>query len=175
MYQCQGDDNWIALTARDEYQWQKFCQAIGNPSLTSKTEFSTLEQRKKNEDALDKLITEWTLMHTADEIEVILRKEGIPCNIVEKASDIYKDPQLASRNYFTSLEHPVMGMQKYEAQGCFILSKTPREIKTPSPTVGEHNEYVFKELLKMSDDEIAEFIIDGSITSEFVGRMTSSF
>jgi crotonobetainyl-CoA:carnitine CoA-transferase CaiB-like acyl-CoA transferase len=175
VYQCQGDDNWIALTARDEYQWQKFCQAIGNPTLTSKTEFSTLEQRKKNEDALDKLITEWTLMHTADEIEVILQKEGIPCNIVEKASDIYKDPQLASRNYFTSLEHPVMGMQKYEAQGCFILSKTPREIKTPSPTVGEHNEYVFKELLKMSDDEIAEFIIDGSITSEFVGRMTSSF
>jgi crotonobetainyl-CoA:carnitine CoA-transferase CaiB-like acyl-CoA transferase len=68
-----------------------------------------------------------------------------------------------------------MGKPKYDAQGCFILSKTPRELTRASPLVGEHNEYVFKELLKMSDDEIAEHLIDGSITTEFIGKMTSSF
>lgn len=175
VYKCQGEDNWVALTVGDENEWKNFCLAVDNPSLALKAEFATLEQRKKNEDALDKLITDWTLTHTAEKVEAILQKAGVPCNVVEKASDIYQDPQLASRNYFTTLEHPTMGMQKYEAQGCFLLSKTPREIKTPSPTVGEHNEYVFKELLKMSDDEIAEFIIDGSITTEFIGSISSSF
>jgi benzylsuccinate CoA-transferase BbsF subunit len=68
-----------------------------------------------------------------------------------------------------------MGKQKYEPQSCFILSKTPREQVRPSPCVGEHNEYVFKELLGMSDDEIAEHIIDGSITTEMQGKMVSSF
>ena len=175
VYKCQGEDNWVALTVGDEDQWENFCLAVGNPGLELKAEFATLEQRKKNEDALDKLITDWTLTHTAEKVEAILQKAGVPCSIVEKASDIYKDPQLASRNYFTTLEHPTMGLQKYEAQGCFLLSKTPREIKTPSPTVGEHNEYVFKELLKMSDDEIADFIVDGSITTEFIGSISSSF
>ncbi len=175
VYKCQGEDNWVALTVGDEDQWENFCLAIGNSGLALKKEFSTLEERKKNEDALDKLITDWTLTHTAEKVVSIMQKAGVPSNEVEKASDIYKDPQLASRNYFTSLEHPTMGLQKYEAQGCFLLSKTPREIKTPSPIVGEHNEYVFKELLKMSDDEIAEFIIDGSITTEFIGSISSSF
>jgi crotonobetainyl-CoA:carnitine CoA-transferase CaiB-like acyl-CoA transferase len=68
-----------------------------------------------------------------------------------------------------------MGLQKYAQQGCFILSKTPRDLHMPSPCVGEHNEYVFKDLLKMTDEEIADHLIDGSITTEFVGKMTSSF
>jgi crotonobetainyl-CoA:carnitine CoA-transferase CaiB-like acyl-CoA transferase len=45
----------------------------------------------------------------------------------------------------------------------------------PSPCLGEHNEYVFKELLGMSDDEIAEHIIDGSITTEMAGPMNTTF
>jgi crotonobetainyl-CoA:carnitine CoA-transferase CaiB-like acyl-CoA transferase len=39
----------------------------------------------------------------------------------------------------------------------------------PSPCLGEHNEYVFKELLGLTDDEIAEHIIEGSITTEMPG------
>jgi crotonobetainyl-CoA:carnitine CoA-transferase CaiB-like acyl-CoA transferase len=158
-----------------EEEWPKFCKAIGNPGLATQKDYANLAQRKKNEDALEKLVTAWTLQHSAEEIEATLQKAGVPANVVEKPSDIYLDPQLEARKYFTPMEHPTMGKQKYEAQGCFILSKTPRQITMPSPCVGEHNEYVFKELLKMSDDEIAEYLIDGSITTEFVGKMTSSF
>ena len=92
-----------------------------------------------------------------------------------RPSDVYKDPQLAARHYFTPLEHAVMGVQKFEPQSCFILSKAPREITIPSPCLGEHNEYVFKELLGMSDDEIAEHIIDGSITTELAEPMKTTF
>jgi crotonobetainyl-CoA:carnitine CoA-transferase CaiB-like acyl-CoA transferase len=175
VYQCQGDDNWVALGVMNEEQWPVFCQAIGNTALAANKDYATLIQRKKNEDALDKIVTAWTVTHTAEEVEKILQKAGIPSNIVEKPSDIYKDSQLESRHYFTPLEHPFMGLQKYEAQACFILSKTPRTLSMPSPCVGEHNEYVFKELLKMSDDEIAEHIIDGSITTEMEGKLTASF
>jgi crotonobetainyl-CoA:carnitine CoA-transferase CaiB-like acyl-CoA transferase len=55
------------------------------------------------------------------------------------------------------------------------MSKTPRELNKPSPLIGEHNEYVFKELLGMTDDEIAEHIIDGSITTELAGPMKTTF
>jgi crotonobetainyl-CoA:carnitine CoA-transferase CaiB-like acyl-CoA transferase len=175
IFQCQGDDRWIAISVMDETQWQKFCHAIGDPSLARLDKYASLAQRKANEDSLEALVSSWTASRPVEEIESILQADGIPCNPVEKASDIYGDPQMAHRHYFTPLLHPVMGEQKYEAQACFILSKTPRELHMPSPCVGEHNEYVFKELLKMSDDEIAENIIDGSITTEFTGKISSSF
>jgi benzylsuccinate CoA-transferase BbsF subunit len=175
VYQCKGDDRWVAISVLDEEQWPKFCQAIGNPALAKHKDFANLALRKKNEDALDKLVTAWTSTLATEEVEAILQKTGVPSNMVERASDIYVDPQLESRHYFTALEHSAMGRQKYEAQACFILSKTPREIVTPSPCVGEHNECVFKDLIGMNDDELAEHIIDGSITTECVGGMTSSF
>ena len=93
------------------------------------------------------------------EAEAILQKAGVPCHIVSRPSDVYKDPQLAARKYFTPLEHAVMGVQKFEPQACFIMSKTPRELTKPSPLIGEHNEYVFKELLGMSDDEVKQLCI----------------
>lgn len=175
VFQCKGDDNWVAISVMNEEQWQMFCLAIGNPSLATNQEYSTLARRKANEDTLDRMVTEWTLNHESEEIEQILQKAGIPSNKVERPSDIYKDPQLENRHYFVPLEHEVMGRQMYYYQPCFILSKTPRDIHMPSPCVGEHNEYVFKELLGMNDDEIADHIIDGSITTEFTTKISSSF
>ena len=175
VFQCKGDDRWVAISVMNEEQWQKFGQVMGNPALATQKKYATLAQRKKNEEELEKLVNAWTLNYTAEEAEQILQKAGIPSNVVEKPSDIYKDPQIEHRHYFTQLEHPFMGKQKYESQGCFILSKTPRLLDRPSPCLGEHNEYVFKELLKMTDEEIAEHLIKGSITSEFTGTITSSF
>ncbi len=175
VYPCKGDDRWAAISVMDEAQWQTFCKVIGNPALANDKTYITLADKKKNEDELDKLVADWTLQHTPEEVEQLLQKAGIPANAVERPSDIYKDPQIAHRKYFTELEHPFMGKQKYEAQACFIMSKTPRLLDRPSPCLGEHNEYVFKELLKMTDDEIAEAIIDGGVTTEFTQKISSSF
>jgi benzylsuccinate CoA-transferase BbsF subunit len=175
VFQCKGDDRWVSISVVSEEQWQKFCRTIGNPVLAANKNFATLTERKKNEEALEKLVTVWTLQHTAEEVEQLLQKAGIPSNIVERPSDIYKDSQIEHRHYFTPLKHSFMGKQKYEAQACFILSETPRYIDKPSPCLGEHNEYVFKELLKMTDDEIAESIISGGVTTEFTEKITSSF
>jgi benzylsuccinate CoA-transferase BbsF subunit len=175
VFQCQGDDRWVAISVMNENEWVAFCNAIGQPDLASNPAYATLNDRKNHEDALEKLVTDWTLTHTAQEVENILQQAGVPVHIVSRPSDVYKDPQLAARKYFTPLDHAAMGVQKFEPQACFILSKTPRELTMPSPLLGEHNEYVFKELLGMSDDEIAEHIIDGSITTEMAGPMNTTF
>ena len=166
VFQCRGNDNWVAIAVLNENQWQSFCQAIDNPSLCVQADYATLANRKQNEESLEKLVTAWTMGRTAEEAETVLQQFGVPAHKVEKPVDVYGDPQLASRNYFAPLQHPVMGEQKYEAHSCFILSRTPRQVKRPSPCLGEHNEYVYKELLKMSDEEIAQHLIDGSITTE---------
>jgi benzylsuccinate CoA-transferase BbsF subunit len=175
VYQCQGDDRWVAISVMNEAEWLKFCNAIGNPDLAKHPDYCNLACRNSHEDDLDALVNQWTLQYTNQEVEDILQKAGVPAHIVSRPSDVYNDKQLEARNYFIPLEHPVMGVQKFEPQGGFIMSKTPRVIDRPSPCVGEHNEYVFKELLGMTDDEIADHIIDGSITTEMPGPMNITF
>jgi benzylsuccinate CoA-transferase BbsF subunit len=170
VFPCKGDDYWVAIAVFTDEDWEAFGKAIGSPEWVKSAEFSTLSRRKEHEDALEQRVAAWTSGHTAGEVESILQSAGVAANVVAKPSDVYEDPQLKHRNYFVRLDHPAMGSQAFEPQSCFILSKTPREINRPSPCIGEHNEYVFKELLGMSDDEIAEHIADGSITTELSGE-----
>ena len=175
VFPCKGEDYWVAITALNQDEWKRFCGAIGQPDMAGKPEFATLEARKEHEDELDDIVTKWTLQHTREEVEEILLAADVPVHKVSRPSDIYLDPQLAARDYFTPLDHAAMGTQKFEPQSGFILSKTPREVLRPSPLLGEHNEYVFKDLLGMSDDEIADHIIDGSITTQMEGPMVTTF
>lgn len=175
VFACKGKDRWVAISVMDEEQWQKFCVVIGHPAMVTKPEYATLAERKKNEDSLEKIVNVWTTDHTPEEVEKMLQEAGIPANAVERPSDIYIDQQIEHRKYFTPLEHSFMGNQKYEAQCCFIMSKTPRLLDRPSPCLGEHNEFVFKDLLKLTDDEIADCIIEGGITTEYTGTITSTF
>jgi len=174
VFPCRGDDNWIAITVSNQEQWRSFCRVIGQPHLAERKEFKTLAQRKKNEDELEKLIADWTVKFLPEEAEAMLQKAGVPSHIVARPKDVYEDIQLKDRGYFVPLKHPVMGTQSFEPQSSFILSKTPRRINRPSPCLGEHNEFVFKTLLGMTDDEIARHIADGSITTELPGQFKVS-
>ncbi len=175
VFQCKGDDRWIAIGALTEEEWQSFCKVIGNPALAKNKDYATLADRKQHEDALEEIVTAWTKRYTPEEAEAILQKAGVAAHMVSRPSDVYKDKQLEARKYWVPLQHEVMGVQKFEPQSCFIMNKTPRQIVRPSPMVGQHNEYVFKEMLGMTDDEIAEHIIDGSITTQVEGPMVSTF
>jgi benzylsuccinate CoA-transferase BbsF subunit len=173
VFPCQGDDCWIAVSIFTDQEWQAFCGAVGYPEWAKRPEFATFLKRKENEDELEKLIGEWTIRYAARELEGKLQSAGIAASMVTKPSDIHEDPQLKHRNYFVRLNHPVMGRPAFEPQPCYILSKTPRELTMPSPCLGEHNSYVFKELLGMSEDEISDHIADGSITTELPGSLQS--
>jgi crotonobetainyl-CoA:carnitine CoA-transferase CaiB-like acyl-CoA transferase len=166
VFPCQGDDRWVAIAVFNDEQWQALCRVSGNPAWVNHPKFGTLAARKQNEDELEALVAQWTAKHDAPQIETSLQAAGVPASAVAKTSDLFKDPQLAHRKFWVKLEHPEMGKPSFQAQADFILSKTPREITRPSPCLGEHNAYVYKEFLGMTDDEIADGIVDGSITTE---------
>jgi crotonobetainyl-CoA:carnitine CoA-transferase CaiB-like acyl-CoA transferase len=45
----------------------------------------------------------------------------------------------------------------------FVLSKTPGSVRTPAPMLGEHTEYVCKEILGLDDEGIAELMVAGAL------------
>lgn len=166
VYPCKGDDQWVTICVFTEEEWKVFSHVLDDPSWTQEHRFATLGKRKENEEELDKLVGEWTLLHMPHEVESKMQAAGIAAHVVEKSSDLFQDPQLKHRGYFVRLSHHEMGNPAYERQTCYILSKTPAELLMPSPCLGEHNEYVCKELLGLTDDELSDYIVDGAITVE---------
>ncbi|GAJ15444.1 unnamed protein product, partial [marine sediment metagenome] len=159
-YRCRGEDRWCAIAVFTDEDWGNFCKVIGSPAWTKEPKFSTLLARKENEKELDGLVEKWTTNHTAEEVMSMMQAAGVAAGVVENAEDLMEyDPQLKHRHFFCELDHPEIGT--YRAAGSpFILSKSPYELQR-APLLSEHNEYVVKEILSMSDEEIAELVIEG--------------
>jgi len=162
-YRCQGEDRWCVISVFNENEWHAFCQAIGNPAWTKDEKFSTLLARTEHMDELDRLIEEWTTKRTAEEVMETLQRAGVAAGVVQNSRDLFEsDPQLKHYQFFKEMEHPVIGRVAYENVP-FKLSETPGELRRPAPRLGEHNEYVFGELLNMSKEEIAKYMEEGVI------------
>jgi benzylsuccinate CoA-transferase BbsF subunit len=168
-YQCKGEDRWCAVTVANEEEWKIFCKVIGKPELAKNPKYSSLEARKKNEAALDKVINDWTASKTAEEVMDLMQKAGVAAAVVATGEDLMdKDPQIQYRGTFVSVDHPEypekIKKPKYRTQtgNHFQMSKYTPQIK-PVPLLGEHNEYVFKELLGVSDKEYDRLVKNGVI------------
>jgi len=162
VYRCRGEDRWCAVAVYSDEEWQAFCKVIGKSLLAKDYRFGTLESRKQNEDELDRIVEEWTVNHSAEEVMTWMQEAGVGAGVVQTSKDTLEhDPQLKHSHFFRMVEHPEIG--KYMAAGHpFTLSKSPYEVRRV-PLLGEHNEYVCKEILGLSDDEIAQLVEDGIV------------
>lgn len=160
VYRCQGDDRWCAVAVFTDQEWKAFCNAIGNPPWTREERFATLPRRKKNEDDLDKLVGEWTQGKTPEEAMKLLQKRGVAAGVVETMEDLMVfDEQVQARKYFITMDHP-QGEMVCE-NTTIGLSDTPGKVRHAGPTMGQDNEYVYKEILNMPEEERNQCYVDG--------------
>lgn len=153
-YQCAArgddDDRWIAITVTSEAELAALADVAGQPSWTS------LEA-----DALDSEIASWTRTQQAEELMERLQNAEVPAGVVQTPEDLRSDPQLAHRGHFWMLDHPTMGHRAYDGPS-FRLSETPAELTKAAPLLGEDNEYVYKGIVGMSDEEYVEHLVSGA-------------
>jgi benzylsuccinate CoA-transferase BbsF subunit len=156
-YRCRGDDKWISIAILTDEEWNGFRKAIGEPEWTKLEDFSDSHKRWLNRKELDRLITEWTVGKTAQEAMETLQAAGVAAAPCADTEDRYFDPHFQQRQIIVNIEHPVTGVDFVPKVVC-NLSETPGEIRRPAPLLGEHNNYVFGELLGLPEDEIAELV-----------------
>ena len=162
IYRCKGDDRWVAIAVQNDAEWQSFSSVTGEFSWASDAKFSTFRRRKAHEEELNRLIERWTIGDTPENIMTFLQNRGIAAGVVQNPRDLLeKDPQLKSRGFFQKLSHPAVGtytaMRPY-----FQLSKSVAEVSR-APLIGEHNEYAYKNILGLSDAEVAVLVVEGVI------------
>ncbi|MGB2855452.1 MAG: CoA transferase [Dehalococcoidia bacterium] len=166
-YRCQGEDRWVNITIRNDKEWEGFCRALGNPEWTREERFSDTLKRWHNHDELDRRIEEWTSQHDHFKAMYTLQKEGVAAGPVEHPDDAYNDPQMKDRGFFEEVTHSECGTHRYPGLP-YRMSKTPNHFRSPPVRLGEHNEYVYKEILKVSDEEYAELEREGHIGMDLV-------
>ncbi|MCX6023006.1 MAG: CoA transferase [Chloroflexi bacterium] len=153
-FRCAGDDRWVAIAVRTDAEWCALTRAMGEPEWTRDRRFATLLGRKAHEDDLERNIEGWTCGQDAHEVMRRLQAEGVPAGAVQKVSDLFSDPQLAHRGHFRTLNHTEMGAVAYDGPS-FRLSRTPDQQRA-APCLGEHTEYVCREILAMPKEEYQE-------------------
>ncbi len=151
-----------AIACRDQVDWQALSEVVAD-AWVEERRFSTLEDRLRHEDDLDRLLSDWTRKRDPFDSASALRAAGVPASAVQKPEDrIDKDPSTEAWGLWPTVTHSAMG--EVRADGLPVhLSQTDWEIRRGAPCLGEHNDRVFGEVLGLSEREIAELRREGVI------------
>lgn len=152
-YQCKDENSWCVIAVRSEEEWKQFCKALNDPSWANDPKFSTMQSRLENVDELDQNIEGWTRQYTPHQVMRLLQYFGVAAGAVQNGQDLYYDIQLRDRGFMIEQDLPRLGS--------LTFTKAPLKLATGeaaypprAPLLGEHNDYVYRELLGLQPEEI---------------------
>ncbi|HET8943539.1 MAG TPA: CoA transferase [Dehalococcoidia bacterium] len=138
-FECK--DGWIFVLCLEEKQWRSFLEMMGNPEWGEWEVFANAFVRASNWDALKPFIAEFVAGWTVDDLYLAAQEKRIPFAPVSTMADLLDSPHLNARGFFAEITHPAAGTAKYPGAP-YKLMRTPWEIRSPAPTLGQHNEAV---------------------------------
>jgi benzylsuccinate CoA-transferase BbsF subunit len=156
-YPCEGEDKWVSIAILTDEEWENFCRAIGNPPWTLQSEFADSFRRLQHREKLDQHIRDWTRTKSPYEIMELLQRFDVAAAPCADTEDRFTDPHLEYRQNIVNIEHPATGLDFIPNVVC-KLSETPGAIRRPAPMLGEHNSYVFGEILGLPPGTIQDYI-----------------
>ncbi len=162
VYPCLGTDMWISIAVAQDSEWAGLARAMGREQWISDPQYATSASRWEHRRVLDEEIAQWTRTRTREALTALLQKHGVAAFPSYHAKDIVEDPHMLSRGAIKELRSP-KGETRLAVGVPWRFSRTPGSIDTWTPELGEHNRYVFGELLGMKESEILELIEDQAI------------
>lgn len=154
VYKCWGIDHWLALEVHSDEEFANLAKIIGKPELAQDKRFKTMKARKRNERILNRIIEEWTRQRDRDWMVNEFCQAGIAAAPSRDWQDIYADPHLRARDAFIKVQHPEIGPLELVGVPWKMSDYTPPPNR--APLLGEHNDYVLRQILGLSDREITE-------------------
>lgn len=155
VFRCEGEDRWVSIACGSDDEWSALCEAMSLAELANDPRFLTLAERKANEDGLEAIVGEWTILRDPFEITRQLQAVGVAAFTPLVNRELAEDEHLDARGFFVEKEHLEVGTRKH-AGIPWRMSGTPCEIQRPAPVMGQDNDYVFGDLLGMSSNQITE-------------------
>lgn len=158
-----SDGKWVVVAANIDPMFARLCQAMGQPGLAEDPRFSTHTARGDNAAELDGLIAEWTGTMTAGALEELLEAHNVVVGPINTIADVAADPHFRARGMVRRFEDPDFG--DIAVPGVAPrLSESAGDVAWLGPQkVGSHSAEIYRSILGIGDEEMAELENDGII------------
>jgi benzylsuccinate CoA-transferase BbsF subunit len=156
-YACRDEGEWgtwVTIAVASDQEWSALCAIVKDSELMS-PDFSTAEARKANEDRLDELLERWARERFVEEVVDTLQAAGIAAGRLQSGASLARDAHVQAREVFVPVTHPQLGELKvvrppWRMQGA--------KLSEPAPLLGQHNDYVLRDVLGLESDEIEKLV-----------------
>jgi crotonobetainyl-CoA:carnitine CoA-transferase CaiB-like acyl-CoA transferase len=162
VYRCAGDDSWIAIACTTDDEFAALCRIIGRSGLAEDPRYRNQRSRHAHQSDLDEPITAWTSSRGHYAAMHELQAASVPAGAVLTVPEIFIDPHLRARGFWEQIAHPDAGT--WDVDGvAWRLHDRPAHIRIPAPRFAEHNDFVYRILMGLSDAEVESLTEAGVI------------
>jgi len=157
-----SDERWIAIACTSDKIFERLAVAMGVPEFGGTGKWGTIKQREAERAEVDAYVGQWSGSLTRDEVLQICESYQVPCGAVYGIDEIFQDPQYAARENIVYFDDERVG--EYAVPNVVPrMTDTPGRIDHLGPSLGQHNDDIFKTRLGLSDERIAELKTAGVI------------
>jgi len=157
-------DKWIYLCEKNtDDVFARLCQALGAPDLAADSRFKTVDGRRAQNEALIAALDSHLRVKPHRAWLKAIQSEGLLASPINNLADVAKDEQAWQNSYFTKAYCEEV-KREVDVRGLPVtLSKTPGEVRTLGPQLGQDTEILMMDLLDYEWDEIEAFKAKGAI------------
>jgi crotonobetainyl-CoA:carnitine CoA-transferase CaiB-like acyl-CoA transferase len=157
-----GDGKYICIVAGGDANFARLCKAMDREDLLKDPRFTKLSDRADHADEINGIVTDWTLSHTANDVEEACVRFDVPVATAYTAADIFADPHMQFRHDLVTVQDPVVGPLRQQAPFPRIMG-AEENVPTGAPRLGEHTHEVLADLLGLDDAALAELVAEGIV------------
>jgi crotonobetainyl-CoA:carnitine CoA-transferase CaiB-like acyl-CoA transferase len=150
-YPC-AEGEWLSIAVAQDSEWHALCGVLGMPEQPG---HATLDGRQADRHVIDATLAALTGMRNADELAGELRAAGVPAFRSMSSLDLCSSDWLWGRGAFRMVSdhrhgsRPVIGPP-------WRMTPDEATFERGAPLLGEHNDYVYGELLGLPPGDIAD-------------------
>jgi crotonobetainyl-CoA:carnitine CoA-transferase CaiB-like acyl-CoA transferase len=148
-----SDGRFVCVVAGSDANFGRLCGAMDQPDLRTDPRFATLADRARHGDIINGIVADWTMAHTATEVEEACVRFDVPVATAYTAVEIAEDAHFAARHDLVSIDDPVLGAIKQQAPYPRLVGETG-EIPTGAPTLGADNVAVWCDMVGLTTGEL---------------------
>jgi crotonobetainyl-CoA:carnitine CoA-transferase CaiB-like acyl-CoA transferase len=131
VFRCQGDDTWVAVTVRDERDWDALRTCLGNPPALRDIDFASIRHDATVRSVIDDLCGEQSREHWAK----LFRDAGLPASAVWNSAGLIADAHLRDRVTFQPTMNAELGERSLVAVPWRLAGQGPLHL-TAAPALG---------------------------------------
>ena len=156
------DDRWVAIACTNDKIFGRLAGLMEQGDVAGDGKYGTIQQRDADRSGVDGMVTDWTMERTQKEVVAQCEIAEVPCGIVAAIDELFKEPHYAARENIVRVKDPRIG-DLAVPNVVPRLTETPGSVDTLGPALGAGNDEIYRDMLGLGDDDMAELTAAGVI------------